>query len=139
MIKDKISIDHSTSTYFFKALCDYFKEDFSPFFEHWGYSLTDEARSYASKYPLMDKAIWKYSPLAENPSSGVVDFPSNGYHYRHNRADWEIYALDANGSDNFIQGSRRTDCWTATNQQDGLHITTTIQVLRHFRIICLLI
>lgn len=26
----------------------------------------------------MDKAIWKYSPLAENPSSGVVDFPSNG-------------------------------------------------------------
>ncbi len=28
-----------------------------------------------------------------------------------------------------IQGSRRTDCWTATNQQDGLHITTTIQVL----------
>ena len=35
MIKDKISVDHSTSTYFFKALCDYFKEDFSPFFEHW--------------------------------------------------------------------------------------------------------
>lgn len=65
MIKDKISVDHSTSTYFFKALCDYFKEDFSPFFEHWGYSLTDEARGYASKYPLMDKAIWKYSPLAE--------------------------------------------------------------------------
>lgn len=28
MIKDKISVDHSTSTYFFKALCDYFKEDF---------------------------------------------------------------------------------------------------------------
>ena len=126
MIKDKISVDHSTSTYFFKALCDYFKEDFSPFFEHWGYSLTDEARSYASKYPLMDKAIWKYSPLAENPSSGVVDFPSNGYHYRHNRADWEIYALDANGSDNFNSGqspdrlldSDKSTGWTSYYNND---------------------
>ena len=126
MIKDKISVDHSTSTYFFKALCDYFKEDFSPFFEHWGYSLTDEARGYASKYPLMDKAIWKYSPLAENPSSGVVDFPSNGYHYRHNRTDWEIYALDANGSDNFNSGqspdrlldSDKSTGWTSYYNND---------------------
>lgn len=74
----------------------------------------------------MDKAIWKYSPLAENPSSGVVDFPSNGYHYRHNRTDWEIYALDANGSDNYtsgqspdrlLDGSKSTG-WTSYDNND---------------------
>lgn len=139
MIKDKISIDHSTSTYFFKALCDYFKEDFSPFFEHWGYSLTDEARSYASKYPLMDKAIWNTRlwqkihqvvwliSQVTGITTVIIELTGRFMHWM----QMEAITL--------IQGSRRTDCWTATNQQDGLHITTTIQVLRHFRIICLLI
>lgn len=126
MIKDRVSVDHSTSTYFFEALCDYFKEDFSPFFEHWGYSLTDEAREYASKYPLMSKAMWKYSPLADDPSSSVTDFSSEGYRYRNNRADWTISALDANGSDNFssnknadrlLDADRSTD-WTSYDNND---------------------
>jgi len=105
MIKDRFSVDNSTSTYFFEALCDYFREDFSPFFEHWGYSLTDEAREYASKYPFMTKTIWKYSPLAENPSANVTDFSSSGYRYRNNRTGWEAFAYDANGNYNYASGS----------------------------------
>jgi hypothetical protein len=94
LIKDKFVVDNSTSTYFFEALCDYFKEDFSPFFEHWGFTLTDEARGYASKYPLMAKTAWKYSPLAANPSAGVTDFSTAGYHFRHNRTGWAAFAYD---------------------------------------------
>ena len=74
----------------------------------------------------MDKAIWKYSPLAENPSSGVVDFPVTGITTVIIEPDWEIYALDANGSDNFNSGqspdrlldSDKSTGWTSYYNND---------------------
>jgi len=99
LIKDRIAVDNSTSTYFFNALCDYFREDFSPFFEHWGFSLTDEARAHASQYPLMTKTIWKYSPLTANSSANVTDFSSAGYHFRHDRTNWEATARNNAGDE----------------------------------------
>jgi hypothetical protein len=111
------TIDNTNSTYFFEALCDYFREDFSPFFDHWGFTLTDDGREYASQYPLMNKSIWKYNPLAANPSENVTEYNNPRYPYRHNRKGWEVFSLDANLAPNtadtrvperIIDGSKST-------------------------------
>lgn len=86
--------------YFFGELCSYFGKDFSPFFDHWGIDINDATRALGRQYPLLDKTIWQYDPLADNPKAHVVDYHPVDYRYRHIRSGWEVRSFDAHYVDN---------------------------------------
>ncbi|KAA6339564.1 hypothetical protein EZS27_012505 [termite gut metagenome] len=86
--QDKEEISDS---YFFKALCDYFETDFSPFFDHWGISIGD--RDAASQYPLLAKTLWNYDPLSKTPEAGITPYNPTTYRYRHDRRYWSVMAF----------------------------------------------
>jgi len=81
--------------FFFKELCSYFGKDFSPFFDHWGIDLNDNIRALGRNYPLLDKTIWKYDPLASNPNANVVSYNPTNFKYRTIRSSWEVKSFDA--------------------------------------------
>jgi hypothetical protein len=91
-----------SDSYFFKALCAYFKTDFSPFFDQWGISLNDEARRASSVYPLLDKTLWNYDPLLKpsEADQAVVKYDTTTYIRRHNRRDWYIMTF---GGPNYVE------------------------------------
>ena len=109
--------------YFFKALCDYFQQDFSPFYDRWGMNLPDGVRAYAStekQYPLMDEEIWKYDPLAANPAANVKPFEKSKYPRRHDRRGWEVKAFGKNYSeDNYIIDTNNATRYSPMNIIDG--------------------
>lgn len=84
-------------SYFFRKLCEHYATNFTPFFEHWGVNLTDAIRANASQYPLLDKAIWKIDPFADDPFAKVVDIDASKFKYKVGRSRWEIMALDKDG------------------------------------------
>lgn len=80
----------------FRALCDYYKENLTPFYENWGVALSDIDREYAAQYPLVGKEIWKIDLLAKtNIFAKVGNYNQSKFHYRHNRNNWTIYAADS--------------------------------------------
>lgn len=109
--------------YFFKALCDYFQQDFAPFYDQWGMNLPDVARAYASsekQYPLLDKEIWQYDPLAADPAANVVPFDKSKYPRRHDRRDWEVKAFGKDYSeDNYIIDTDDETRYSPMNIIDG--------------------
>ena len=61
-IYDKLSHDRRAGNDyegFFRELCDRYQMDFTPFYEHWGMSVSGSEREYASRYPLLDKQSGK--------------------------------------------------------------------------------
>lgn len=88
-----LSGTNKDGSYFYKKLCEYFKKDFSPFFDHWGISINDDARTYGYNYPTIERSIWKYNPLSSSPKEYIGPFDTRNYHYRHNRSNWNIKAL----------------------------------------------
>lgn len=109
--------------YFFKALCDYFQQDFSPFYDWWGMNLPDEVRSYAAsekQYPLMDEEIWRYDPLAADPAANVGSFDKSKYPRRHDRREWEVKAFGKDYSeDNYIINTNNESLHSPMNIIDG--------------------
>lgn len=85
---------------FFAELCAYFGKDFSPFFDHWGMDLGDRAREQGHAYPMLDKTVWKYNPLASNPNAQVSTYNASRYRYKSNRSSWEARAFDKNYNNN---------------------------------------
>ena len=114
--KEERFIDNSNLSYVFRTFCDYFQQNLSPFFDQWGVEQLDDDRTYAEKYPLMDKKIWEYNPLA--PKS-VADYNGSTYCYRHNRKDWKATAFDRTYDINYDGEPRRPEYLI-----DGLKITS---------------
>lgn len=84
----------------FAELCAYFRKDFSPFFDHWGIDLSDRTRELGHAYPMLDKTIWKYNPLASNPNAQVSTYDGSRYRYKNVRSSWEARAFDKNYNNN---------------------------------------
>lgn len=101
--KEERFIDNSNLSYFFRTLCDYYQQNFSPFFDHWGVEQLDADRVYAEKYSLMDKKLWEYNPLAPKP---VGEYNGSAYCYRHDRKDWKVTSFDNAYSVNYDGESR---------------------------------
>lgn len=120
----------------FRALCDYYKEDLTPFYEHWGVAISDNDRDYAAKYPLVSKEIWKIDLLSKsNVFAKVGNYDKNKFRYRNNRQNWTIYAADSayvhdnfdkeysdsknfRRPENLLDGSRSTS-WRSYLANDG--------------------
>lgn len=120
----------------FRALCDYYKENLTPFYENWGVVLSDIDREYAAQYPLVGKEIWKIDLLAKtNLFAKVGNYDKSKFHYRHNRNNWTIYAADSayvhdnfdkeysdsknfRRPENLLDGSRST-AWRSYLAKDG--------------------
>lgn len=80
----------------FRALCDYYKENLTPFYEHWGVIISDNDRDYAAKYPLVSKELWKIDLLSKsNVLAKVGNYDKNKFRYRNNRQNWTVYAADS--------------------------------------------
>lgn len=84
-----------------KRISEYFKTDFTPFFDHWGYALGDNTRAYMNTYEPLDIQIWKINPLdRNNPLANASKFDSSKYPVRHNRSRWTITAVDGSYTEN---------------------------------------
>jgi hypothetical protein len=96
---------------FYSSLCDYFKRNFAPMFDHYGYVIPDRVRTEIDNkdYPLIDKTIWRYNPLSSNPAGDVGDYDNSKYRYYFDRSAWTVMALDANFNDNFHGETRRPE------------------------------
>lgn len=82
-------------TYFFRALCDHYKENFTPFYEHWGIALKDADRDYAARYPFPGKKLWERDPLNKSEAwDGVATYDKSTFRHRINRTEWELYTTD---------------------------------------------
>jgi hypothetical protein len=101
--------------FFFTELCTYFEKDFSPFFDHWGIELKDATRAWGQNYPLLDKTIWRYDPLSENPNEKVITYDTLQYRKRHDRSGWSIRAFDAY----YIDNDQSNDNQAVENMLDG--------------------
>lgn len=124
--KNKLIIDNKGllgQLNFFKEICDYFEQDFSPLYDRWGIDLPDTIRTYASKekqYPLMDEEIWHYNPLATDPFANVVAFDKSKYPRRHDRRKWEAKAFDKDyNDDNHINNHDYDSRYKPENIIDG--------------------
>lgn len=85
---------YSQSKSLYSMLCEWFGVNFAPFFDHWGIAIDDAERIHYNQSPMLDKTIWRYNPLATNPSEDVKTYtPVETDHYmRHDRSEWEIAA-----------------------------------------------
>ncbi|MDO4162807.1 MAG: M60 family peptidase N-terminal accessory domain-containing protein [Bacteroides sp.] len=84
-----------TDTYYFRALCDYYKINFTPLYDHWGITLDDADREYASNYELPPREYWKINPAnTSDVFANVDDYNKSSFRYRHNRSSWEIWATE---------------------------------------------
>lgn len=77
---------------FFYSLCDYFKVNLTQYYDHWGIPVTDVARTYAERYPLLKDEIWKVDPLSKDDPFKDVGSVKERFLYRSNRTDWQILA-----------------------------------------------
>lgn len=122
-IYDKLSHDRRAGNDyegFFRELCDRYQVDFTPFYEHWGMFVSGSEREYASRYPLLDKQIWKINPLAEDPFEDVGQYETSSFRYRANRSAWKIAAWDSEGRENEDKEYKSESDWkTADNLLDG--------------------
>lgn len=88
-----VSFDES---WMFRAVCDRYGVNMTPFFENWGVELNDADREYAaSKYELPSRQIWRINTLDKhNMFSNAGKFDASSFRYRHCRDEWEAYATD---------------------------------------------
>lgn len=94
--------------------------DFTPFYEHWGMSVSGSEREYASRYPLLDKQIWKINPLSDDPFEDVGQYETSSFRYRVNRSAWKVAAWDSEGRENEDKEYKSESDWkTADNLLDG--------------------
>lgn len=118
--KDETYIDDTNLNYFVRFASDYFKQNFSPFFDQWGIEITDEARTYGEKYPLIEKKLWNYNPLFPQE---VGNYDGSAYPHRHNRSAWTVKAYDkyytANGAAEALIDSEKETRWTAKEDGNG--------------------
>lgn len=105
--------DNDNGEKVFQFLCDYYKKDFTPFFEHWGFTLKDAERVYASRYPMLDKKIWEYDPF--NPEKEIGEYDYSHYQWRTDRTNWTIIALDKDYNTNY----QPKDSWSSDDEQYG--------------------
>lgn len=104
----------------FQYICNYFRCNLAPFFEHWGLDVSDEALVTAYQYPLLDKEIWKIDPLSPNPYAEVGNYDKSKYRFRVDRSGWQILATDASGNDNEDnQSSKSSEQHLASGMIDG--------------------
>ena len=83
-------------------------------------SVSGSEREYASRYPLLDKQIWKINPLAEDPFEDVGQYETSSFRYRANRSAWKIAAWDSEGRENEDKEYKSESDWkTADNLLDG--------------------
>lgn len=143
-IYDKLSHDRRAGNDyegFFRELCDRYQMDFTPFYEHWGMSVSGSEREYASRYPLLDKQIWKINPLSDDPFEDVGQYETSSFRYRVNRSAWKVAAWDSEGRETRTRsinlsliGRLRTIFWMAIPILTGvltfLPITEGIRILR---------
>ena len=122
-IYDKLSHDRRAGNDyegFFRELCDRYQMDFTPFYEHWGMSVSGSEREYASRYPLLDKQIWKINPLSDDPFEDVGQYETSSFRYRVNRSAWKVAAWDSEGRENEDKEYKSESDWkTADNLLDG--------------------
>lgn len=104
--KEERSIDNSTLSYAFRKMCDYFQQNLSPFFDHWGIKQLDDDRTYAEKYPLIKKKAWEYNPLQPNE---LEEYDGSAYCYRDNRKEWRVTAFDKNYNLNYDGDYRKPE------------------------------
>jgi hypothetical protein len=98
---------------FYSSLCDYFRQNFAPMFDHFGYVIPDRIRTEIdNRYPVIDKTVWLYNPLSSNPDENVVDYDNSKYRYCLDRSNWTATALDANFYDNFYNSTSRMPALT---------------------------
>ena len=95
--------NNENGEFVFKYLCDYYRKDFTPFFEHWGFSVSDSYRVYAAQYDKLDKKIWEYDPF--QPNKELPDYEADGYRYRTDRRNWEAQAYDKSYRQNIYPGN----------------------------------
>src|SRR5690606_20547224 len=89
------------------------------FFDHWGIELKDATRAWGQNYPLLDKTIWRYDPLSENPNEKVITYDTLQYRKRHDRSGWSIRAFDAY----YIDNDQSNDNQAVENMLDGSKAT----------------
>ena len=90
------------------------------FYEHWGMSVSGSEREYASRYPLLDKQIWKINPLSDDPFEDVGQYETSSFRYRVNRSAWKVAAWDSEGRENEDKEYKSESDWkTADNLLDG--------------------
>lgn len=110
----------------FRAMCDFYKENLTPFYEHWGVLLCDNDREYATRYPLPDKKIWEGNIFDKNGVfSKAGNYAKASFRFRNNRAGWTIYATDSSYvHDNYdMEYSDSKDHKTPENLLDGSRST----------------
>lgn len=91
----------SNSSFLLMMMCEYYQENFVPFFEHWGMAFSDSYRALAEQFEPMKREIWKYDPLnRENPYAGVGEYDAGKYIYRDDRSAWDVWALNSDLQDN---------------------------------------
>lgn len=87
----------NSETYYFRALCDHYRRNFTPFYDQWGIEVSDADRDYATQYDLPDREYWKIDPLDRSDMFAKVGtYDKSRFRYRHNRTQWEIWATEKN-------------------------------------------
>lgn len=82
-------------SYYFRALCNHYQSNFTPFYDQWGIAVSDADRDYATQYELPDREYWKIDPLDRSDIFAKVEtYDQSRFRYRHNRTQWEIFATD---------------------------------------------
>lgn len=90
---DAVSSDEA---FMFKALCDKYQEDMSPFYDNWGFELSDADRAYGARYDLPAYELWKIRPIDKDGMFDRVSaFDKDSYRYRYIRTDWAGYATES--------------------------------------------
>lgn len=58
--------DQSRNDFFYEALCEYTKIDMLPFFEKWGWTISDISKKYVKEeldYPMLTEEVWLSNPV----------------------------------------------------------------------------
>lgn len=58
--------DQSKNDFFYEAVCEYTKIDMLPFFDKWGWTISDVSRKYVEEqlgYPKLTEQVWLASPV----------------------------------------------------------------------------
>jgi hypothetical protein len=84
------------------ALTAYFERDFTPLFDRWGLTISDDVRIVAVAKPPIEKCIWQFDPLTDAATpdfDGKVFYTQSGKTpLRHLRGAWNAVAYSASGA-----------------------------------------
>lgn len=75
----------------FRTLCQRFKTNIEPFFDHWGVSLGDAERTFGRQYPMLAKELWRADPRQKQPMADVGECREK-FRLRQDRTAWQAFA-----------------------------------------------